>query len=140
MMGVVAGLSDAEETAGARLEPERFVLNVEPGIEPPPIKQLVGAPYLDAVDVPFHHVAPLQGKDGGGRDLDALQIVIDIVECRNRQGRAGRQLPAVADFISGQLFRLEVRSAGQEYYRAELFDHVAIERRRRPYRAGCRCP
>ena len=73
-------------------------------------------------------IAPVQGKECLGIELDATQIFVAIVESGHRDQNARRGLSAIADLISGELLGVEVAATGQEERGAEVLHDISIER------------
>ena len=102
MARIIAGLRGTQQTAGAGLEMQPLAQRGETRVQPPRIIDRITAPCLQPVRVPAHAIAPQQ-RQTRGRELDGLQVVVDVVERRDRHRRARGQLGAPARLVRGQL-------------------------------------
>src|SRR5579863_1362071 len=113
-MRIVARLGDAKQLAGTGLEGEIFVLAIEAQVQPPPVQRLEAGPGFHAMDIAHERIGPHQWESDDRRGLDVLQVVVNVVEYRDRQRNPFKQLPTVTDLISSDLFGQKIEISGEE--------------------------
>src|SRR5688572_28976874 len=110
-------------TAGTGVSAARLWanLNLQLGVagpEPPPIRDSVIGTQLPAVSFGFLPVVQHERKGRGRIDLfHAANVVVVVVESRQREGKTRVRLNAVSQFVRDEFFRIKISPAGEQEWR-----------------------
>src|SRR5688572_27800753 len=119
IFGVVAEGIALGEIDAAGLELEILPQGREAEIEPPPGRQLAAAPRLDAVAIAFESVAQLD-RQRIARELGRADVIVEIEEGRDGEGRPRCRLAAIAGLECDQLLGIEIIGWSEQRQVAEL--------------------